>query len=197
MELSFFTNRRAPKSPNGPMHNEQLLEERKIAAEEIREARERYELESSPLLEDEKRAADELDDAKKKAERMVATAKERLLSAQRRRQAAEDKRDAIIRSGETRLRATRSPRIPEFFNALDERRKSLRASEEWGTSKAGGQIPVASTANSVKAATLRILTIMRDELRALELEPLNDDELTARFRELEETIPRIEMRPLV
>jgi hypothetical protein len=173
----------------------ELLARRKEWAEQIAKAAEEWQKVSPPLIAAEKGALESLQQAKQRAQEVIRKAEETYQKANRERSEANFRRDRETSAAEVNLRNTASPKIYQFSRKLEERRKNLSIENEWGRVN-GASVVVATTAGSIQAAALRINRIICDELPKLALEPLTEEELELRFRELEQSIPPIQMIPI-
>ena len=171
--------------------------QRKFWAEAIQQAEAEHKKVHPALWQTECQARANIDSVKQKAAEMIKAAQAEYQGAQRARQKIDEKRDAVAGPCRINLQATQSPKIREFAERLEKRRRTTTSDREWGRDATGREVCIASTWLSVKAAADRIGQILCHELRKVELEALTDDELDARLQDLEDSIPAPKMERLV
>jgi hypothetical protein len=178
--------------------SDQLLRQRKEWAAQRRNAINEYEIVREGLVANEKKAAVELERIRKRAADMIEEATKIYDEKRLARAKEEAKRDRVLDSVIPRLRQAASPKIREFGERLERRRRGLanQLERKFEINKVTGQEEcVGDSEGSVKEASLKILALQRD-LPELELLALTDDELEQEFERLESTIPVIQIRPL-
>lgn len=192
--LNFFKTP-AGKAVLDHQENEETAVKRREWANTIKVADAEYERIAPPLLATEKEALNRLETIRQKVREMLAQAERDYDAARRRRAQAQEDRHQIVWPAMASLRETCSPKIDRFARVLEDRRASSpEAEHEEGTFPY--RHTVSSTAMSIQAAARRINQLLLHDIPALKLLVLTDEELEARFKDIEVSIPEVKMEKI-
>jgi hypothetical protein len=127
-------------------HSIALLEKRKQWANEIKSVGEKFQTVLPGLLKNEAKLNQEREDLIKRHREELLQLNRRFDAAREERAQASAERDRLVEPAERNLRTTASPKIDEFWRALDRRRRELGSGDrELGNATDGRHIVLRST----------------------------------------------------